>query len=85
MKRIVDRQGIKAVSIVLDDSMELEQFLDLYSANRAQLAKIAGCSIDVVNGWFQKDDRRRDPTQYHKLRFALAHRLWVAEKLQNGK
>lgn len=71
-------QDRKAITRLLDRlPMELEEFLTRYpDTSRQELADIADCSIDVVDHWFMEGASHRDPTKYHKLRFALYH--WIA-------
>lgn len=70
-------QDWRAVTQSLDGlSMELNDFLALYpDLTREQLARIAGCRVSTVNHWFSEGDTHKEPTEAHKLRFAIAHWL----------
>jgi len=60
--------------------MELDEFMRLYpDISREQLAAIAGCKIATVHNWFATGSTHREPTEHHKLRFAIAHYLRCQE------
>ncbi|MGA7933907.1 MAG: hypothetical protein WCA35_10205 [Kovacikia sp.] len=82
-----NRQNWKELDTFLGQLlMPLYEFTFLYPGlTRKQLARVAGCSVDVVDLWYHADpEKRRDPTDYHQLRFALAHWLWTQDKAQPG-
>ncbi len=57
-------------------SMSLEEFTSLHpELSREQLAEIAGCKIATVQNWFATGATHREPTDHHKMRFAIAHYL----------
>lgn len=76
-KPAIQWQDWRNVATSLDAlSMELAEFLALYpDITREQLSSIAGCEIATVNNWFAKGSTHREPTEAHKLRFAIAHWL----------
>ncbi len=57
--------------------MEFEEFTVLYpSLSREQVARVAGCSVALVNRWAMKGETGRDPGEDHKTRFDIAHWFW---------
>lgn len=79
------RQQWKALDSVFQacSQMEPSEFRKLYPGiSRKQLARIAGCSIDTVDHWFMSGQNYRKPTEYHKLRLAIAHWIWTQDQSQ---
>ena len=58
--------------------MELEDFRSFYpELNRDQIARVAGCSIALVDRWIMTGRTRKEPSPDHKTRFAVAHWFWT--------
>lgn len=63
---------------VQGEQMEVEEFLEIWSVSREELAFICDCSVTTVHHWFSQGEHRRVPTEKHKQRLALAHHIWIS-------
>jgi hypothetical protein len=59
------------------NSIELEVFVERWQVSHKELAQICFCSVDTVDRWFIKTDRRREPSPHHKFFLGLANKLWT--------
>jgi len=60
--------------------MEFEEFRALYpTLTREQIARVAGCSVALVDRWIMTGRTRKKPSEDHKVRFEIAHWFWQKE------
>jgi hypothetical protein len=57
--------------------MDLETFTERWKVSHKELAQICFCSVDTVDRWFIKSDRRRQPSLHHKFFLGLTNKLWT--------
>jgi hypothetical protein len=63
-------------------TLEPEEFLRHWEVSHSDLARICKCSVPTVDRWFSKGKNHREPSEQHKRRLAITHRLWSkAEKV----
>jgi hypothetical protein len=56
--------------------MEPEEFIAIWEIDHAGLAKLTGCSLATVRGWFTNGRSHRDPKPWHKAQLAYWHQRW---------
>lgn len=70
--------GISSIDVQqTEPRLSFEEFVELYPfLTREQIAKVAGCSIALVDRWFMVGKTRKKPSDEHKARFEIAHWFW---------
>jgi hypothetical protein len=61
--------------------MEPEQFLAIWDIDHEALAKLVGCSITTVRGWFSTGRSHRNPQTWHKIQLAYWNHRWSCIKV----
>jgi len=71
---------IELSTIFRAEPMEFEEFRAKYPVlTREQIARVAGCSVALVDRWIMTGKTRKKPSDDHKIRFDIAHWFWTKE------
>jgi hypothetical protein len=80
-RKVPHRRHWEAFQQASQLSMDPEEFIAYWDVDYADLARLVGCSVTTVKGWFCETGRsHREPKPWHRSQLARWHQVWQSIK-----